>query len=218
MDVPIVFTGAQRPQNAMSSDAAFNLTCAVRVAGSLEAIGRGVLVVMSGEIHAASEVSKTENYGLGAFRSDPGGALGSCDGLSVIFRRAVTRNKPAFRWQSSNHWPRVDIVMSYAGSDGALIDAAISAGAKGIVIAGLAPGYATPDQRRALRQARQAGVQVVMSTRAQVGPTQILAQNDVPGLIGSGILKPAKARLLLAAGIMADLSWNDLNGVFQQYV
>ena len=44
--------------------------------------------------------------------------------------------------------PRVEIVYSYAGADGALVDAAVAAGARGIVSAGFAPGSPTPEQRR----------------------------------------------------------------------
>ena len=44
-------------------------------------------------------------------------------------------------------------MLCYAGADTALIDAAIGAGAKGIVSAGFAPGIANPGQQIALAAA-----------------------------------------------------------------
>ena len=54
--------------------------------------------------------------------------------------------------------PRVDISMSYAGSDGAAIEAFQAAGAKGIVVGAMAPGYVTPKELEKLHAAREAGV------------------------------------------------------------
>jgi L-asparaginase len=64
---------------------------------------------------------------------------------------------------------RVEIVCSYAGADGALVGAAIAAGAGGIVSAGFAPGSPTPDQRRAFERATKPGVVVAQCSRASGG-------------------------------------------------
>jgi L-asparaginase/Glu-tRNA(Gln) amidotransferase subunit D len=42
--------------------------------------------------------------------------------------------------------PRVDVVVSYIGADGTLIDAAVAAGARGIVSAGTGAGRPTPGE------------------------------------------------------------------------
>ncbi len=215
--VPLVFSGAQRPANAMSSDAAFNLSCAIAVAASDRSADKGVLVVMNGEIHAAADVSKQENFALDAFKSNPSGPLGTCDGTTVTYHREQTGKRSRFQWLGTANWPRVDIIMAHAGSDGVLIDATIDAGAKGIILVGLAPGYATPDQWHVLQKARDKGVAVVMSSRAATGSTRTLQQNRVPGLIGSGHLNPAKARLLLAAGLMTHQDNEGLFALFRQY-
>src|SRR5712692_230512 len=73
---PVVLVGAQRPASALGSDAGMNLVNALRVAGSAEARGMGVLVVMNDEIHAARDVVKTSTYRVQTFRSLDYGALG----------------------------------------------------------------------------------------------------------------------------------------------
>jgi L-asparaginase len=45
--------------------------------------------------------------------------------------------------------PRIEIIYSYDNADSALVDAAVVAGAHGIVSAGFAPGSLTPEQRAA---------------------------------------------------------------------
>ena len=77
---PVVLVGAQRPASALGTDAGMNLVNALRVAGSPEAAGKGVLVVLNDEIHAARDVVKTSTYRLQTFRSVDFGALGHVDG------------------------------------------------------------------------------------------------------------------------------------------
>ena len=65
--------------------------------------------------------------------------------------------------------PRVDIIYTYAGADGALVDAAAAAGARGLVSAGFAPGSPTPVQRAAFERAAKSGIVVVQCSRAASG-------------------------------------------------
>lgn len=216
-ELPIVFTGAQRPHNTLSSDVARNLWGAFRVAAHEQARHRGVLVVMDGQVHSASEVSKTANFSLGAFQSHPTGAEGSIEGTSVVFRRKRKTKGFTLAWPDHESFPRVEIIYSYAGADGAQIQSAVAAGVSGLVVAGLAPGYATPDQRRELTSARASGVQVVMSSRAAAGPTPALLQNEIEGLVGAQNLNPQKARILLAGAIMNGASTVEIERYFAEY-
>lgn len=215
--IPSVLTGAQRPLDAISSDAPYNLWSALRVAATPEAAEHGWLVAMDQKVHAAADVSKQDNLALDAFTSGPVGPLGSIEDGSVVFRRNSKRFDPELQWRGEEAWPRVEIVMTYAGADGAAIDAAVSAGARGIVLVGLAPGYATPLQRDALRTARRKGVEVVMASRAAAGLTIALEQNGIEGLIGSRRLNPAKARILLAASIMNHATTHEIDDLFAAF-
>ena len=85
---PVVLVGAQRPASALGTDAGMNLVNALRLAGSQQARGKGVLVLLNDEIHAARDVVKTSTYRVQTFRSLDFGALGHVDGDGVHFYRA----------------------------------------------------------------------------------------------------------------------------------
>ncbi len=65
--------------------------------------------------------------------------------------------------------PRVDIVMATENMDGALINAAAAAGAKGIVIAGVGNGNMTKTALDALAAQAKKGVVAVRSSRVTTG-------------------------------------------------
>ena len=56
---PVIIVGAQLAASYYDSDGRRNLLNAVRVAVSPEAVGKGAMVVMNGQINAAREVTKT---------------------------------------------------------------------------------------------------------------------------------------------------------------
>src|SRR3979409_227014 len=135
---PVVLVGAQRPASALGSDAGMNLVNALRVAGCAEARGKGVLVVLNNEIHPARDVVKTSTYRVQTFRSFDFGAIGHADGDGPHFYRAALKaHMPdaAFAGREIAELPRVEIVYSCAGADGALVRAAAAAGARGLVSA-----------------------------------------------------------------------------------
>src|SRR5229473_6957623 len=144
---PVVLVGAQRPASALGTDAGTNLVNALQVAGSAEARGKGVLVVLNNEIHPARDVVKTSTYRVQTFRSFDFGALGHVDGDGPHFYRAPLKaHMPdtPFAGRDIAALPRVEIVYSYAGADPDLVEAAVNAGARGLVSAGFAPGTPSP--------------------------------------------------------------------------
>jgi L-asparaginase len=99
--------------------------------------------------------------------------------------------------------PRVDIVYSYAGADGALIEAAVAAGARGLVSAGFAPGTPAPAQREAFERAARSGIVVVQTSRAasgRVAPRRRLVDS---GIVAGEDLSPQKARILLMLAMLS---------------
>jgi L-asparaginase len=216
---PVVLVGAQRPASALGTDAGMNLVNALRVAGSPEARGKGVLVVLNDEIHAARDVVKTSTYRLQTFRSADFGALGHTDGDGVHFYRtplgAHMPNTP-FAALDLAALPQVDIIYSYAGADGALVDAAVAAGARGLVSAGFAPGSPTPDQRAAFERAVKAGVVVVQCSRAtgRVAPRRRLRES---GIVAGEDFTPQKARILLMLTLSTTSDVAEIQRAFQTY-
>ena len=216
---PVVVVGAQRPASALGTDAGMNLVNALRVAGSADARGRGVLVVLNDEIHAARDVVKTSTYRLQTFRSVDFGALGHADGDGVHFYRAPTRaHMPdtPFAGLELAALPRVEIIYSYAGADGALVDAAVAAGARGIVSAGFAPGSPTPEQRSAFERAAKSGIVVVQCSRAsgRVAPRRRLRES---GIVAGEDFSPQKARILLMLALSTTSDITRIQPLFQIY-
>ena len=204
VDCPVVIVGSQRPISALSSDAGLNLVAALRTASAPQSRGRGVLVVLNDEIHAAREVTKTSVARLQTFRTPDFGALGHVDGASVLYyRRSERRHGPGtpFDIRTRESLPRVDVSYAYADADGTAVRAFRAAGARGIVSAGLAPGMTPPAEAEALAEAAAAGIVVVQSTRAGSGvvpPTTRLAEH---GILSADNLTPQKARILLALAL-----------------
>jgi L-asparaginase len=197
---PVVLVGAQRPASALGTDAGMNLVNALRVAGSPDARGKGVLAVLNDEIHAARDVVKTSTYRLQTFRSFDFGVLGHVDGDGVHFYRSPSRKhmpETPFAGLELTVLPRVDIVYSYAGADGALVDAAVAAGARGVVSAGFAPGSPTPQQRTAFERAAKSGVVIVQCSRAASGRVAPRRRLRESGIVAGEDMSPQKARIVL---------------------
>ncbi len=218
--IPVVLVGAQRPSSALSSDAGMNLVNAIRVAASPEARGMGVLVLLNDEIHAAREVTKTSTLRLQTFRTPDFGVLGHADGDAVVFyRQPLRRRAPDTEFDISalEALPRVDISYSYAGADGTAIRAFAAAGARGIVSAGFAPGFSSPGESEALKDAVAQGIVVVQSTRAGSGRTFQSTRLKANGLLIADNLNPQKARILLALALTVTRDPDEIMRIFRIY-
>ena len=88
-----------------------------------------------------------------------------------------------------------------------LIDAAVAAGAKGLVIAGVGDGNFTNEALAGLRSARQNGVIVVRSTRVESGFTTRNAEvnDDAEGFVAAEEFKPSKARVILQLALSENI-------------
>ena len=85
-----------------------------------------------------------------------------------------------------------------------LIDAAVAAGAKGLVIAGVGDGNFTAEAFAGLRDAHRKGVVVVRSTRVASGFTTRDAEvdDDAEGFVAAEEFKPSKARVILQIALL----------------
>jgi L-asparaginase len=203
----VVVTGAMRNPTMVAPDGPANLYNAVRVAASRDAAGRGTLVLLNDEIFAARDVAKTHTTRLDAFTAPGRGAVGVTDPDGIVFSAAPRRacgGGPAFDVGAGADLPRVDVVYSHVGADSVMIDAAVAAGARGLVVATVGRGGSTPAQSRALRRAVERGVIVVQSSRTGSGrvgrPDAEEVARWTPGRgasIGAEDLNPQKARVLL---------------------
>jgi L-asparaginase len=221
-DRPVVVCGAMRPASAISGDGELNLLNAIRVAGSPDSRGRGVMVVLNDTIFSARDVTKTATFRVQTFQGRDLGPLGYADADgSVVYYHVPTRKhtlSSAFDIQRlGEDLPRVDVVVSYVGADGALISAAVAAGARGIVSAGTGAGRPTPAEDRALDEARASGVMVCQSSRVGSGRVARSPLLKKRGFVTADNLPPWKARVLLALALTQTDDPEKIQGFFESH-
>lgn len=219
---PVVMTAAMRPSTALSADGPLNFYNAVAVAADPDAAGRGVLVVINDWIHGASSLTKTSTTALQTFLSPLRGLVGVVAyGKAEFYRDAVGRHTTGSELSLAGvtELPRVDIIMAHENMDGALIDAAVAAGARGIVIAGVGNGNMTKAALDALAAQAKKGIVCVRSSRVATGQVgrNVEVDDDGLGLIASDDLNPQKARVLLRLALLQPRSPAELQRLFVEY-
>ena len=199
---PVVMTAAMRPSTALSADGPLNLFNAVAVAADPDAAGKGVLIVANDDIHVAPGITKTRTTDVETFLSPERGLIGvSLYGENRYFRgpyRTHTADSE-FSLDGVTALPRVDVIYITADVSPDLIDAAVAAGAKGVVTAGVGNGNMNAGALAAVGRAVEQGVAVVRGTRLMGGAVgrNVEVDDDELGTVVAGELSPAKARVLL---------------------
>jgi L-asparaginase len=220
-DRPVVVTGAMRPPSAIGTDADLNLIDAIRLAATPEAAGRGVLTILNNEIQSARDVTKSNAFRVDTFDSRDFGVLGYVDSdARVLFYRAVTRphtTATPFDVRGRNELPRVDIVYSYAGADGVLVDALTERRPNGMVLVGFGGGSYPGAFLEAGKRAVQAGIPVVLATRSWNGRVVITPKKDADGFIVCDDLMPQKARILLMLALTVTRERKAIQDMFHKY-
>ncbi|MFN8955268.1 MAG: asparaginase [Burkholderiales bacterium] len=199
---PIVLVGAMRPATAYSADGPANLLDACTVAACDTARERGTLVVMNGRIHSGLWVGKRHVSSVDAFDSPLAGALGEVADQAVQWFRAP-RRAPSIAWQAPVTWPRVDIAVAYAGVDETAMRTFVSAGAQGIVYAGLGNANMPSAYRTFFQSLPAQGVLVARCARFITGSvSRTSAYADAQhGILTAGPLPPHKVRIILLLGL-----------------
>jgi len=219
---PVVMVGAMRPATAIGADGPINLYNAVILAGSTDAVGKGVLVCMNDQISAARDVSKSSTETADAFRTPELGFLGYMQGNRPHFYRVSTRRHTShteFDVSNLDTLPQVDIVYGYANANGVAVDAFVAAGAKGLVNAGVGDGSLADRVKAALVDAHKKGVVVVRSSRTGNG---IVARNDQVNddqldFVVSDTLNAQKARVLLMLALTKTTDSKAIQQIFYSY-
>ncbi|ODV41601.1 L-asparaginase [Cupriavidus sp. UYMMa02A] len=196
--VPVVLTAAMRPSTSLSADGPLNLLDSVRVAAHADARGKGVLVVLNQQVHAARDVAKAHTSAVDAFVSAQCGPLGYVQDDLVRIARAPVRTATGVL-PVPEQWPDVEIVASYAQPGRVAVDAMVGTGVRGLVVAAAGNGSVHETLVAALRDAAAAGVAVVRSSRTGAGHVAIPpAADPVDGVfVSAADLNPYKARVLL---------------------
>ena len=219
---PVVVVGSMRPSSAISADGYLNLVNAIKVAADPNSKGRGCLLVMNDTIYNGRDVTKNATYRVEAFQSRDLGPLGFADGDGkiVFYHQPVRKHtvQTEFDVRNLDSLPRVDVVVSYVGADGTMIEAAAKAGAKGIVSAGTGAGRPTPAEDAAFDKCfKETGMLMCLSSRVASGRVVRSPGLTKRGFVASDNLQPWKARLLLSLALSKTNNADEIQRMFDTY-
>ncbi|MFI6097925.1 asparaginase domain-containing protein [Lentzea sp. NPDC051213] len=192
---PVVVTGAMRHPGLPGADGPANLAAAVATAGAQNSRGRGALLVLNDEIHAARWVRKAHSSLPSAFESFPGPLGLVTEGTPQYFHPA--HQLPALPRPADV--PTVPLIEATLDDDGALLDW-LNVG--GVVVAAAGVGHVSAGMAEAISRAR---FPIVVATRTGAGTTFrntygfTGSESDLikRGAVMAGWLCPRKARVLL---------------------
>jgi L-asparaginase len=209
-DKPVVITGAMRSSNEVGTDGTYNFLSALTVAKTPSSAGRGVLVVMNGEIHLARFVTKTHTTNVSTFQTPTRGPVG-----------LLTKNGPYY-FDAPQTFPHHDIssvagnipiIKAYAGMSGQIFDLLPTDKLDGLVIEALGAGNLPPAAFTSLKRLLAENIPVVLTSRCFNGLAEPIYAYDGGGvkLHEAGILfareiNAQKARLKLLIGLQAHLN------------
>ncbi|MNS80185.1 Glutaminase-asparaginase precursor [compost metagenome] len=218
---PIVVVGSMRPGTALSADGALNLYDAVNVAGSKDAMGKGVLVTMGDNIDTGRDVSKNVNIKTSAFSSQWGPLGMIVEGKNYWFRAPVKRHttNSEFNIDTITALPPVEIAMGYEGVSSVAIDAIAKSGAKALIHGGTGNGSVADRIVPNLQKARTDGVIVIRSSRVPEGFVIRNAEqpDDKYDWVVAHDLRPQKARILAMVALTKTNNTKELQRIFWEY-
>lgn len=219
-DKPVVLVGAQRNASEADFDGPRNLLAGVRTAVSVQARGRGVLVVLNDRICYARHAGKGHTRAVEAFGPTEAGFAGTVEGAQVRFFGETARRSHVPL--GSKPLARVDIVAMYGGADGLQVEQAVHNGAQGIVIQALGMGNVNAEMYRSLLEAMREGVAVVVSTRVPSGRVRPVYgfpggghTLQEAGAVFAGDLSPQKARIATMLALQAAMPPRELQALLQ---
>jgi L-asparaginase len=215
VDVPVVLTGAMRPPIAAVPVGPANLLAPFQVATTRAVAAFGPVVVMDDEIHHPRWVTKAHTSRVAAFRSPGRGPIGTlAEGTAHLDVNPVGTDLLGLPRRLEQ---RVDIVWTWIGADGSLIDR-LDSEVVGLVVAGMGGGHVPPAMVPALQRALDGGKPIVLASRCPQGPvlTRTYAGSGTEtqlidmGLIPAGGLAAVKARLRLQVALELGIPPNEV--------
>jgi L-asparaginase len=219
---PVVFTGAQRPLDAPDGDAAGNLHDALLTAATVQDLG--VVVVFDGAVYAARGTVKTQTLAVDAFGGPSGPPLGDVELGRVLVRRMPERPAALDLPDLWSALPRVDMVMHHCDGDSLLLEAAVQAGAQGVVLIATGAGNATPQVAEAVAGAVSRGVLVALTTRVATGPVSPLYTGGgavdliAAGAVPTGTLRAGQSRTAVLAAVLASPDTADRTDILRRVI
>jgi len=219
-DKPVVLVGSMRPSTGLSADGPLNLVNAVALAAEPKAKGMGVMVCMNNQISSAFSVTKTNTSDVATFQCPNTGYLGYLQSSRPFFVSMPLKKhtyQTEFDVSDMQALPRVDVNYTTLGSDGLFIDAAVAAGAKGIVNAGVGHANMPEATMKSLKDARQNGLVVVVGSRVGSGIVMPTGQFQQARFVAAMMHNAQKARILLMLALTKTRDDREIQRMFCEY-
>lgn len=217
-NIPVVLVGAMRSANAVSADGPANLLDGLRTGLSPQARGKGVVVVLNNAIHAAIDLTKTDNTRVHTFIPTEKGFLGTVDEAGVRFFRTPshphTTDSP-FLIKENTLLPTVDLVRDYAGMPPEIVGFFAERSNKGLVIETFAGGR-TSTHIDQLLQTWSGEKPLVLASSLRGSRLSGDATTD-QGIIVSRSLPANKARILLMLALTITSDAQDIQNMFDRF-
>ncbi|EOD63187.1 asparaginase [Amycolatopsis vancoresmycina] len=202
-EIPVVVTGAMRNAGLFSPDGPANLRNALTVAADPRSRGRGALVTLNDDVHAARWVRKAHSSRLDAFSSAPAGPLGMVVEHAVHWFHPSPPRPPALT--GVDFGGLVPVVEAGLDDSGAVLSSvAAQPGVRGVVVAATGVGHVSSGTADVIARLVPS-IPVVVASRTGAGPTLRSTygfQGSESSLIAMGAtmagwLDARKARILL---------------------
>jgi L-asparaginase len=218
---PFVVTGAMRNPEQAGADGPANLLAAVQVASCPAARGRGALVTLLDEIHAARHVRKTHSTSPATFASPDLGPVGHLIEGSPRFLADLPPRTPILGWTRERLAATKVALYTVTLDDDGLLLAGPDHSHQGLVVAGFGVGHVPANIVPALVEINEV-MPVVLTSRTGSGSTltgtyggpgserDLLAR----GLTSAGLLHPFKARVLLRLLVAAGAARSEIAAAF----
>ncbi|QFU82011.1 asparaginase [Natronorubrum aibiense] len=210
-DVPVVFTGAQRPFDELGTDGPTNLLLAVHAAADERfRTAGGSYLAFNDAVHSARWVVKSHTSKLETFASPSHGPVAEHTPNGLRTLREPGRYSNPISGARIDPDVRVELVTNAMGVDGRQVERALEDDADAVVVAGTGLGNTTGALGVTLEDAIDAGVPVILTSRCHAGTTAGLYGGPgggrtllEAGAISGGDLPPWKARLRTALALSA---------------
>lgn len=219
IETPIVLTAAMRRADQPGADGPGNLLAACRVAASPAARGKGVLIVVDDEIHAAPLIRKAHSFRPHAFSSLPFGPIGYV--VEDRIRVALAPVTPLPRLAYGGSAPVVPILEAGPGFEQQTVEALAAGAIDGLVLSLPGAGHVAADAAPAL-EALAERIPVVFASRTGAGET-LRASYAYPGgeidlirrgLIPTNGLDARKARIALQLALSNRAGPSEIRALF----
>ncbi|AFM42078.1 L-asparaginase/GlutRNAGln amidotransferase subunit D [Desulfosporosinus acidiphilus SJ4] len=165
---PIILTASQRDASEADSDGPRNLTNAMRIALDPRAVGRGVVIALNEQIHAARDVRKLHTNHVDAFNSGEKGDLGTIDTGEVIWHRMPEKT---IKLGVPQNLADVAICKVYTGMPNNILRSITQEKTGALVIEAFGRGNLPPHLVPEIAEIVERGIPVVITSRCLFGRT-----------------------------------------------